>query len=93
MLSLGYKMKLGLYLTLHSKVPGNSRWMKILNSKRKYLNLLVEDTSEFPSDLRSGKISLKGQEKKPISYQRKDLTVLKLRTSFIKRHQEHPKQV
>lgn len=51
---------------------GNSMCIEVLNSKRKSLNLLVENISEYPSDLRSGKISLKGQGKKPISYQRKD---------------------
>lgn len=46
---------------------GNSRWIEVLNSKRKPLNLLVENISDYPSDLRSGKISLKGWEKNPLA--------------------------
>lgn len=46
---------------------GNSRWIEVLNSKRKSLNLLVENISDYPSDLRSGKISLKGREKNPLA--------------------------
>lgn len=48
-------MKLGLYLTLHTKMPGNSKWTKILNSKRKCSNPSVGDISESTFDLRSGK--------------------------------------
>ena len=48
-------MKLGLYLTLHARRPGNSKWIKILNRKRKGSNLLVGDISEYTFDLQSGK--------------------------------------
>lgn len=55
-------MKLSLYLTLHTKMPRNSKWTKILNSKRKCSNLLVGDISEYTLTFGQEKILPKAQE-------------------------------